>query len=102
MTIQTLSIIFGAIFLVWALLVWFFAGEKYMKWFLRYHKEGNYDLKRFKLVHSLVLVYAGAVFFLTGSLWETKSYIPLGLIAVGLIIRDILTDKYCRKPKSDD
>ncbi|SKC53426.1 hypothetical protein SAMN06298214_1237 [Bacteroidales bacterium WCE2004] len=102
MTIQTLSIIFGAIFLVWALLVWLFAGEKYMKWFLRYHKEGNHDLKRFKLVHGLILCLTGLVFTLMSGLWETKMYIPLLLIAVSAFVQNLLIDKYCRKPKSDD
>ena len=102
MTMQTLSIIFGAIFLVWSLLVFCFAGERYKKSYLRFWEKGEYDLKRFKLVHGLMLCFAGLVFTLMSGLSETKMYIPMLLIAVSAFVQNLLIDKYCRKPKSDD
>ncbi|MBR6183911.1 MAG: hypothetical protein IKQ76_05000 [Bacteroidales bacterium] len=99
-SIPTIAIIGAAVFFAWALLVWFFGGERYKKWYLRYNGKGTYVLKRFKTVHCLALLYTGAVIFLSGHLWETKSYIPLGLIAVGLLVQNILINKYCQEPQS--
>ena len=43
-TINRLAIVIAVIVFLWAIYVAFWGGERYMRWYLRYMREGDYDL----------------------------------------------------------
>lgn len=89
--------IFVLLLLVWALLVYFVSGEKYMKWYygscgLDYRK---YDPKRFKIAHSLSLMLVTLFAFLAITL--ENSGITLLFIVAALILNYLLILTWCKK-----
>jgi len=58
----------GIVVLIIGILVWIFAGEKYMKWqlsdsFIDYRK---YDRKRFKILHVTEIFFFSILFLVMG------------------------------------
>jgi hypothetical protein len=95
-TLNITAIVFAGIAFLWAIYVTFWGGERYMKWYLRYTQERNYDLKRFKFIHVPFLIIGAVCFLLIGL--KVKTYIPLFILFTAIIIQLYLVTKFGKKP----
>ena len=77
--------IFGGLFLVWALLVLLFGGDKYIKWFHRNVEESKIDKKIAKVFHVSLLTYIGISGILAGFM-ESNTRIPFIILSVWTIV----------------
>lgn len=95
----------GIVLLIIGILVWIFAGEKYMKWqlsgsFIDYRK---YDRKRFKILHVTEILFFSILFLLMGIFWDVNPndklifLVPLSII----ILHYVLLLTVCRKSSSE-
>ena len=89
--------VLASIFVVWAILVWIFGGEKYKKWFYQFKHPDRYDSRKFKMVHVCFLFLAAICFFLMGLLDRNQRDI-LFIVFLGLTsIHFYLTYSVCMK-----
>ena len=77
--------IFGGLFLVWALLVLLFGGDKYIKRFHRNVEESKIDKKKAKVFHVSLLTYIGISGILAGFM-ESNTRIPFIILSVWTIV----------------
>ena len=94
---RVFSLVFAAFFVIWAVLVLVFGGEKYMRWYYRYGHADKYDMKKFKIVHTLFLLIAAVCIFLVG-FWETeyRHFVVLAFI-LSAFLQYILIYTVCKK-----
>ena len=83
--LRLILFILGGLFLVWALLVLLFGGDKYMKWYLRNVDESKYDQKKVKVFHVSLLTFIGICGILF-ALMESKTQIPFIILSVCTIV----------------
>ena len=84
-TSKLLSIIVGGLFLVWAVLVLLFGGDRYMKWHFFNADRNGYDNIRLKLALVLFLAVLG-LWGVLGGIMENADTLVFILSVVGLII----------------
>lgn len=95
--VRITAIFFAIIAFLQAIYVAFWGGERYMKWYLRYLQEGNYDLDRFKRIHIPFLFIAVVCFLLFGL--NVKAYISVFILFTALILQYYLFAKFGKKPE---
>ncbi len=89
--------IIAGICLIWAIVVIFFSGEKYMKWYYRNTGKNyqDFDPKKFKLAH------AGAWVLMAGFALLTKftgeNWILIFLCAAPVLVNYLLIITWCKK-----
>ena len=84
-TSKLLSIIVGGLFLVWAVLVLLFGGDRYMKWHFFNADRNGYDNIRLKLALVLFLAVLG-LWGVLGGIMEKADTLVFILCVIGLII----------------
>lgn len=96
-SVQVSSLVGSALFVLWAVLVLVFGGEKYMRWYYRYGHADKYDMKKFKFVHTLFLLIAAVCFFLVG-FWDAgyRHFVVLAFI-LSAFLQYILIYTVCKK-----
>lgn len=98
-------VIAGIVMLIIGVLVWIFAGEKYMKWqlsgpFFDYRK---YDRKRFKILHVTEIFFFSILCLVMGIFGDVNTndklifLVPLSII----ILHYVLLLTVCRKSSSE-
>lgn len=91
-------IIGTAIFVIWAILVWIFAGEKYMKWYYRdLSIAKRYDRRKFKIVHVCFLFFAAGCFLWMGLSDIDHGWIPLCIFIASSFIQHTVIHTACKK-----
>ena len=94
-TVHIIAIVFAILAFLWTFYVAFWAGERYMKWYMRYLQGGNYDLNRFKRIHVPFLFIVAVCLLLIGL--NVKTYIPLLILSISMIIQIYLINKFGNK-----
>ena len=94
---RVFSIVFAALFVVWAVLVWLFGGEKYMKWFFQYRHVNQYDIRKFKIVHVLSILFAAVCMLLIGFCKSEYRFAVLMVFILSSILQQILLHMVCKK-----
>ena len=97
-------IICSAIFVLWAVLVWIFAGEKYMKWYYRdLAIVKRYDRRKFKIVHVFFLLLAAVCVLWVGISDLKHMWIPLCIFFATSFIHHLVIYTACKKkPDSEE
>lgn len=96
-TVNITAIVLAVLAFLWTIYVAFWAGERYMKWYVRDLGEGNYDLNRFKRIHVPFLFIATVCFLWYGL--SIKWYIPLAIILIAMFVQLYLISKFGKKPE---
>lgn len=96
-SISVFSIVSAALFVVWAVLVWVFGGEKYMKWFFQFRHVNLYDIRKFKIVHILFLLLAAGCLLLIGFCKSEYRFAVLMVFILSSILQHILIHTLCKK-----
>ena len=96
-SIGIFSIVSAALFVVWAVLVWFFGGEKYMKWFFQFRHVNQYDKRKFKIVHVLFILLAAVCLLLVGFCKSEYRFAVLMVFLLSSILQHILLYTLCKK-----
>ena len=94
-SVQVIVIVIAVIAFLWTIYVAFWSGERYMKWYLRNMRGGNYDLNRFKRIHVPFLFIVSVCFLLFGL--NVKPYIPLFILSISMIIQFYLINRFGKK-----
>ena len=94
-SVQVIVIVIAVLAFLWTIYVAFWSGERYMKWYLRNMRGGNYDLNRFKRIHVPFLFIAAVCFLLFGL--NVKRYIPLFILSISMIIQFYLINRFGKK-----
>ena len=83
--LRLILFILGGLFLVWALLVFLFGGDKYIRWFHRNVEESEIDKKKAKVFHVSLLTYIGISGILAGFM-ESNTRIPFIILSIATIV----------------
>lgn len=101
-SVKVFCLAFAALFVVWAVLVWAFGGEKYKKWYYQFQHADKYDTRKFKLVHVLFLFLAAVCFLLIGFWDPDYSHFVLLAFILLAILQYVLIYTVCKKkPESE-
>ena len=89
--------VIGALSIIWAIVVFFFTGEKYMKWYYRNTGKNyqDFDSRKFRLAHAGSLAVLGILFLIipiTG--WD---WVKIFLCAAPVIVNYLLILTWCKK-----
>lgn len=89
--------VFTGLIIVWSVLLYFFMGEKYMRWYYRQMGRNylDYDSGRFKVAHSVCVALVGIFGSLTIILDHNALFLALMFVAVVMNYALILT--WCKK-----
>ena len=92
--------VFLGLVFVWAIVMYFFMGEKYMRWYYRQCGRNylEYDMGRFKVAHGVCVALVGLFGMLAISVDHDALFIVLMLLALALNYILILT--WCKKKDS--
>ena len=92
--------VFTGLIIAWAIVSYFFAGEKHMRWYYRQcgRDYKNYDAKRFKIAHSVSLFLVGLFGLLAVVFDHNGIFLLLMFLAVAMNYALILT--WCKKKDS--
>lgn len=86
----------GILFLILALMIALFAGQKFIDAYLKpLGGEDKFNYRRWKLCFALSLLLFGVGFIL----WSKQLELGPDLCIIGLILRPVLTFTLCKKPK---
>ena len=92
----------ASLFVMWAILVWIFAGEKYKKWYYQFRHADKYDTRKFKLIHILFLLFAAACFLLIGFVDPEVGGIVLLVFVLSSLLQYVLLYTVCKTRNVQD
>ena len=89
--------VFTGLIIVWSVLLYFFMGEKYMRWYYRQmgRNDLDYDSGRFKIAHSVCVAFVGIFGVLSIILDQNALFLTLMFVAV--VINYALILIWCKK-----
>ena len=89
--------IIAALCFIWAIVVFFFTGEKYMKWYYRNIGKNyqDFDLKKFRIAHAGSLAVL-SIFILLFSVCES-GWIKVFLCFAPVFVNYLLILTWCKK-----
>ena len=94
---EVFCISFAALFVVWAVLVLVLGGEKYMRWYYQYRQVDKYDRKKFKIVHTLFLLFAAVCMLLIGFWNSGYRHIVVLVFVLSSFLQYVLIYTVCKK-----
>ena len=94
--------VFLGLVIVWAIVMFFFMGEKYMRWYYRQCGRNylDYDMGRFKVAHGVCLVLVSLFGMLTLLMDRDHDAIFIVLMFLALAMNYILILTWCKKKDS--
>lgn len=96
-SVKVFSIVCATLFVVWAVLVMLFGGEKYMRWYYQSRQVGKYDRKKFKIVHTLFLLFAAVCMLLIGFWNSGYRHIVVLVFVLSSFLQYVLIYTVCKK-----